>query len=109
MTHIISKGFYNNTTVQLSTAGGDLNRTVYVRFSTDTKEVLTIRQTIKGQEALGFLRMTTTVSGKMPKIAKGAKVQVDDYKDEYKREGTGSSITSTTKKPIPYNTISLYH
>lgn len=90
------------------TSGGDVNRTVNVRFM-GAGESLEIRQQFVGQDAQGFMRLTTQVNGNMPRIDSSAKVEVADYREDFTvfSPGTvkGSGTHSYTVDGVPYRAI----
>jgi G2F domain len=71
--------------------GGQFNRTAVLQF-TPTGETLTIRQTFLGQDAQGHMRMMTTIDGNVPELDPEAKVEVDDYQEEYRRVSPGEFV-----------------
>lgn len=68
--------------------GGQFSRTAVVNFAS-TGETLTVQQTFIGQDAQGHMRMTSTISGYIPEIDPEAKIEVDDYQEEYRRVSPG--------------------
>lgn len=69
-------------------AGGQFNRTATVQFQ-PSGERFSLKQTYEGQDAQGHMRMTTRVDGNLPQITSRSKVEVDDYKEEYRRPSPG--------------------
>lgn len=71
-------------------SGGDFNRSVVVRFQAGG-ETVTIKQQFVGADAEGYMRTNMIVNGNIPNIDMGKEVKVDDYKEEYTRNGPGKS------------------
>lgn len=86
-------------------AGGDFNRTATVQYQ-PTRETVTIQQRFTDPDVPGHLRLATTLEGTIPRIADNAKVEIDDYKEEYRRVGPGviklSSAHNYRVDGVPY-------
>ncbi|XP_048259530.1 nidogen-1-like [Haliotis rufescens] len=66
--------------------GGEFNRTATVTFLFGNMTyVVNVQQKFFGHDALNNLRMETTLNGDMPPIETGAKVVVDDHKENFKK------------------------
>ncbi len=59
-----------------------------VRFQAGGESV-NIKQQFVGKDAEGYMRANMVLSGDVPSIRSGAKVTVDDYKEEFTRAGPG--------------------
>lgn len=59
------------------------------------RETVTIRQTITGTDVPGHLKLETTLDGTIPQIPDNARVEADDYKDEYRRIAPGEKTALT--------------
>lgn len=68
--------------------GYDFNRTATVTYQPG-RETVTIRQTLSGTDVPGHLRLATFLDGTIPRIADNARVEADDYREEYRRTGPG--------------------
>ena len=84
--------FTDNQTLLMFAIGGDFNRTASIRFSANGERV-SIRQNSIGRDAQGHMRMNTFVDGNVPNLSAEAKVEVDDYKQEYRRVAQGHYYT----------------
>lgn len=69
-------------------SGGDFNRTVVVRFQAGG-ETVNIKQQFTGKAAEGYMRANMVINGNVPNIPSGAKLTVDDYKEEFTRSAPG--------------------
>ncbi len=68
-------------------SGGDFNRSIVVRFNAGGE--VTIKQNFVGQDAEGYMRATMIVNGNIPSIPQDAKIQVDDYSEDFTRSAPG--------------------
>lgn len=52
-------------------------------------ETVNIKQQFVGKDAEGYMRANMVISGNVPNLASGAKLTVDDYKEEFTRSAPG--------------------
>jgi len=68
--------------------GGTFNRTATVTYMPG-REKLEIKQSFVNDGTAGFLRVTTTLSGNIPRISAGEDITVADYTEVYRKESPG--------------------
>ena len=76
--------------------GGKLRRTATVTYSSG--EEVTISQVFHGPNDINEHKMETTVTGNIPDIPDGAKVNIDDYIEEYNHVAMGTITSSSARK-----------
>ena len=86
--------------------GGDANRTVRVEFLGGSESV-DITQNM-GPDAEGHMRLETTINGNVPNIDPSARVRVDDYDEEFRTTGAGTSLLGFCRQPQIIGSIWRY-
>ncbi|XP_071534542.1 nidogen [Panulirus ornatus] len=71
-----------------STTGGDLNRTMEVDFP-QTGHHVVIRQHFKGLDVFNNIRVKTQITGSVPTVPLGSKIEMDAFSEEYTRVKPG--------------------
>ncbi|CAH1793177.1 unnamed protein product [Owenia fusiformis] len=76
-----------NTKNGFMVTGGVFNRTLTITFQKNGNK-LKVKQQMLGPSP-ELMRMNTEISGTIPRIPQGAKVSIEDYKEEYRRVSPG--------------------
>lgn len=71
--------------------GGKFNYTIEIEFP-QTGHHITIEQRFLGVDVFNYLRLSISITGTVPSIAHGSKIEIPDYEEEHVKTGLGMNV-----------------